>query len=79
MLSAPVPDHIAANRHLFLPLLGLGLGRSAAKLLTKDVATGRPLRAAFSLEVMRSAEVGDLVRRHVSDYRDVGQRTSSDG
>ena len=24
-------------------------------------------------------EVGDLVRRHVSDYRDVGRRASSDG
>ena len=25
------------------------------------------------------SEVGDLVRRHVSDYRDVGRRTSSEG
>jgi YcxB-like protein len=25
------------------------------------------------------SEVGDLVRRHVSDYRDVGRRASSDG
>jgi len=25
------------------------------------------------------SDVGDLVRRHVSDYRDVGRRTSSDG
>jgi len=27
----------------------------------------------------RPSEVGDLVRRHISDYRDVGRRTSSDG
>jgi len=27
----------------------------------------------------RRSEVGDLVRRHLSDYRDVGRRASSDG